>query len=441
MPGLCLLLTSDLSCCPRYLRHILCELCVLCGLNFGFGAKLKLTDTLQFASGSLRGSPTRTLLMMLAMSIGVAAVVVLTALGEGARRYVVDQFSSLGTNLVIVLPGRTETAGIGPGLMSGQTPRDITLDDAQALLRSRAIKRIAPLTVGSATLSRGALNREVVVAGSTADLLEVRHMSIGIGKFLPAGDIHESASVCVLGSQMKRELFGNEQAVGQWVRLGDRRFRVIGVLASQGESMGMRTDELVIVPVASAHQLFNTSGLFRILIEAKNRDVIEQAKHDAEEIMVQRHSGERDVTVITQDAVLATFDRILTTLTMAVGGIAAISLAVAGVLIMNVMLIAVAQRVKEIGLLKALGAPGKQIRLLFFAEAALLSIIGSVAGLVLGYAGSMIIGQIYPSLPVSPPWWAVLAACATALGTGILFSVWPARRAAKLDPVAALAGR
>jgi putative ABC transport system permease protein len=402
---------------------------------------MRLIDIAQFATGSLRGSPTRTLLMMLAMSIGVAAVVVLTALGEGARRYVVDQFSSLGTNLVIVLPGRTETAGISPGMLLGQIPREITLDDAEALSRSSAVKRIAPLTVGSAMLSHDALNREVVVAGSTSDLLEVRHMSLGLGKFLPEGDIHESASVCVLGNQMKRELFGNEQAVGQWVRLGDRRFRVIGVLAPQGESMGMRTDELVIIPVASAHQLFNTSGLFRVLIEAKNRDVIEQVKHDAEQIMFQRHNGEKDVTVITQDAVLATFDRILTALTMAVGGIAAISLAVAGVLIMNVMLIAVAQRVKEIGLLKALGAPGRQIRALFFAEAALLSGIGSVVGLALGYAGSIIIAQVYPSLPVSPPWWAVFAACTTALGTGILFSVWPARRAARLDPVAALAGR
>ena len=401
---------------------------------------MRLLDVAQFATGSLRGSPTRTLLMMLAMSIGVAAVVVLTALGEGARRYVIDQFSSLGTNLVIVLPGRTETAGIGPGMLLGQVPREISLDDAQAVLRSPAVKRIAPLTIGSAMLSHNALNREVVVLGSTSDLLEVRHMSLGLGKFLPPGDIHDSASVCVLGNQMKRELFGNEQAIGQWVRLGDRRFRVIGVLATQGESMGFNTNEIVIVPVASAHQLFNTSGLFRILVEAKSRDSIEQAKHDAEEIMFQRHT-EKDVTVITQDAVLATFDRILTTLTMAVGGIAAISLAVAGVLIMNVMLIAVAQRVKEIGLLKALGAPPKQIRALFFAEATLLSSIGSIAGLVLGYAGSMIIGQIYPSLPVSPPWWAVLAACATALGTGILFSVWPARRAARLDPVAALAGR
>jgi putative ABC transport system permease protein len=402
---------------------------------------MRLADVAQFASGSLRGNPTRTLLMILAMSIGVASVVVLTALGEGARLYVVNQFSSLGTNLVIVLPGRTETAGIGPGMLLGQIPREITLDDAEAILRSRAVKRIAPLTVGTATLSRDALNREVVVLGSTSDLLEVRHMSLGIGKFLPPGDIHESASVCVLGNQMKRELFGNEQAVGQWVRLGDRGFRVIGVLGEQGESMGMRTDELVIIPVASAHQLFNTSGLFRIMIEAKSRDVIDQVKHDAEQIMFQRHNGEKDVTVITQDAVLATFDRILTALTLAVGGIAAISLAVAGVLIMNVMLIAVAQRVKEIGLLKALGAPGRQIRALFFAEAALLSAVGSVVGLALGYAGSMLVGKIYPSLPVSPPWWAVLAACGIAMGTGILFSVWPARRAAQLDPVAALAGR
>jgi len=402
---------------------------------------MRWADVAQFASGSLRGNPARTLLMILAMSIGVASVVVLTALGEGARLYVVNQFSSLGTNLVIVLPGRTETAGIGPGMLLGQIPREITLDDAQALQHSRDVKRIAPLTVGTATLSRGALNREVVVLGSTSDLLEVRHMSLGIGKFLPPGDIHESASVCVLGNQMKRELFGNEQAVGQWVRLGDRRFRVIGVLAEQGESMGMRTDELVIIPVASAHQLFNTSGLFRIMIEAKSRDVIDEVKQDAEQIMFQRHNGEKDVTVITQDAVLATFDRILTALTMAIGGIAAISLAVAGVLIMNVMLIAVAQRVKEIGLLKALGAPGRQIRALFFAEAALLSIVGSVVGLALGYAGSMLIGKIYPSLPVSPPWWAVLAACGIAMGTGISFSVWPARRAAQLDPVAALAGK
>ncbi|MDP4030216.1 MAG: ABC transporter permease [Gallionella sp.] len=400
---------------------------------------MSLTDTLLFASGSLRGSRARTLLMILAMSIGVAAVVVLTGLGEGARRYVVNQFSSLGTNLVIVLPGRTETAGIGPGMLLGQIPREISLDDAQALLRSRAIARIAPLTIGATQISRDALNREVAVLGSTADLLEVRHMILGQGQFLPAGDMHSSESVCVLGAKIKRELFGQQNAIGGWVRLGDRRFRVIGVLAAQGESMGFNTDEIVIVPIASAHMLFNTSGIFRILVEAKSRDAIELARHDAEQILFQRHNGEKDVTVITQDAVLATFDRILRALTLAVGGIAAISLAVAGILIMNVMLIAVSQRVKEIGLLKALGAPAAQIRNLFFAEAILLSSVGSVAGLALGEIGIRVIGQVYPALPVAAPWWAILAAFGTALGTGTLFSVWPARRAARLDPVMALA--
>ncbi len=402
---------------------------------------MRLADVLWFASYSLKGNPTRTLLMILAMSIGVAAVVVLTGLGEGARRYVINQFSSLGSNLVIVLPGRTETAGIGPGMLLGQIPRELSLDDAQALLRSRAILRIAPLTIGSSQISYQARNREAVVLGSTADLLEVRHMSVGQGQFLPANEVHASVAVCVLGATIRRELFGQQPAIGAWVKLGDRRFRVIGVMASQGESMGFNTDDLVIIPVASAHMLFNTSGLFRILVEAKSRDALAHAQQDAEQILFQRHNGEKDVTVITQDAVLATFDRILHALTLAVGGIASISLAVAGILIMNVMLIAVAQRVKEIGLLKALGATALQIRNLFFAEAILLSGIGSLTGLILGEAGVQLIAQLYPALPVYAPGWAVLAALSTSLITGILFSVWPARRAARLDPVMALAGR
>ncbi len=400
---------------------------------------MRFIDVVQFASGSLSGSRTRTWLMILAMSIGVASVLILTALGEGARLYVVNQFSSLGTNLVLVFPGRTETAGIGPGMLLGQIPRELSLDDAEALLKSRAVKRIAPLTLGSSQISRDALNREVIVLGSTSDLLEVRHMSLALGQFLPAGNAGES--VCVLGAKIRRELFGKESAIGAWVRLGDRRFRVIGVMASQGESMGFNTDEIVIVPVASAHMLFNTTGLFRILVEAKSREAIEQAKKDAETILFARHNGERDVTVITQDAVLATFDRILRALTLAVGGIAAISLSVAGILIMNVMLIAVSQRVQEIGLLKALGAPAKQIRNLFFTEAILLSSVGSAVGLIIGETGVLVIAKIYPTLPVATPWWAVLAAIGISLITGVSFSVWPARRAALLDPVTALAGR
>jgi putative ABC transport system permease protein len=402
---------------------------------------MKPADVVLFAWGALQGFRTRTLLMVLAMAIGVAAVVVLTALGEGARRYVVGQFSSLGTNLVIVFPGRTETAGLGPGMLSGQTPRDMTLDDALALTRSRAVRRVAPLNVGSALVSVQRRNREVPVLGSTSDLLEIRHMKLAQGRFLPPGDPHTPQPVCVIGAKVSHELFGSQAAVGEWVRIGDRRFRVVGVLASQGESLGFNTDELVMVPVVSAQMLFNRASLLRILVEARSRTDIARAKQDALDIMQQRHEGEKDVTVITQDAVLATFDRILRALTLAVGGIAAISLGVAGILIMNVMLIAVAQRTREIGVLKAIGAAPGQIRMLFFAEATLLSLVGAAAGLVLGEIGVFAIGRAYPVLPVAAPWWAVVAALGTAIVTGILFSVLPARRAARLDPVLALSGR
>ena len=402
---------------------------------------MNLTDTIRFAKGSLTSARKRSLLMIIAMSIGVAAVVILTALGEGARLYVINQFSSLGTNLVIVFPGRSETAGISPGMLIGQTPRDLVLGDALAVLRSSAVRRMAPVAVGAALASNGPLNRDVVVLGSTSELLAIRHMTMALGQFLPEGPADAASPVVVIGSKVKQELFGVENAVGAWLRLGDRRFRVIGILSSQGESMGMNTDELVIIPVASAHMLFNTQNLLRILVEAKSRDDIERARKETEEILFKQHGGERDVTVVTQDAVVATFDRILRTLTMAIGGIAAVSLAVAGVLIMNVMLIAVSQRTQEIGLLKALGAPPVLIRRLFFAEAVLLSLVGSVIGLVLGQIGSFVIGQIYPTLPVAAPWWAIIAAFTTALGAGVLFSVWPARRAAQLDPVMALARR
>lgn len=402
---------------------------------------MNLTDTLKFSSSSLSSARSRSILMIVAMSIGVAAVVILTALGEGARLYVVNQFSSLGTNLVIVFPGRSETAGISPGMLIGQTPRDLVLNDAMAVLRSSAVRRIAPLALGAALASNGPLNREVVVLGSTSELLAIRHMTMSLGQFLPEGPADAASPVVILGNNIKQELFGVDNAVGAWLRLGDRRFRVIGILSSQGESMGMNTDDLVIIPVASAHMLFNSQALLRILVEAKSREEIERARKETEEILFAQHSGERDVTVVTQDAVVATFDRILRTLTMAVGGIAAVSLAVAGVLIMNVMLIAVSQRTQEIGLLKALGAPPALIRKLFFTEAVLLSLVGSVVGLVLGQLGSFVIGKIYPTLPVSAPWWAIIAAFVTALAAGIVFSVLPARRAAQLDPVMALARR
>ncbi len=402
---------------------------------------MRAADLAAFAWQSLAGSRARSLLILLAMSIGVAAVVAVSAIGEGARLYVVNQFGSLGSNLLIVLPGRSETAGAMPGVLIGRTPRDVTLDDALAVARSHAVRRIAPLIVGAGDVHHGARRRETPVLGSTAALKEIRNMTMAQGRFLPEGDPRHAAPVCVIGAKLASELFGARAPLGEWLRVGDRRFRVIGVLAKQGESLGFNTDEIVIVPVAAAQALFNTEALFRILAEAKSRDGIPQAKADIEAIMQERHDGERDVTVITQDAVLATFDRILNALTLAVGGLAAISLAVAGVLVMNVMLISVTQRRAEIGLLKALGATGMQVRAVFLAEAVMLALGGAALGLAAGKLGQLLISQAYPNIPFTPPLWALAAAPAVALATAILFSLAPARRAARLDPVRALSRR
>ena len=398
-------------------------------------------DLLNFAWQVVRGSPGRTFLILLAMGIGVAAVVAVTSLGEGARLYVVNQFGSLGTNLVIVLPGRSETAGAMPGVLVGKTPRDLVLEDALALKRSHAVRRIAPLIVGAGDVRVGALRRETPVVGTTADFIEVRRMEMAQGRFLPEGDPRQSQPVCVIGTKVASELFGTRQALGEWLRIGDRRFRIVGVLARQGESLGFNTDEIVIVPLAAAQALFNTESLFRVLVEAKSREQIAYAREDVEEIIRLRHEGERDVTVITQDAVLATFDRILRALTLAVGGIAAISLAVAGILIMNVMLIAVTQRRREIGLLKALGATGRQILLAFLTEAVLLALGGAVLGVAVGQLARNVALQLYPAIPFQAPWWALIAAPATAVITAMLFTIVPARRAARLDPVQALSRR
>ena len=399
---------------------------------------MRPADTLRFARDAALGTPLRTALSVLAMSIGVAAVVVLTALGDGARLYVVGQFSSLGANLVIVLPGRSGTGGFNPANAITSTPRDLTIDDAAAVRRAPAVKRVGPLAVGTSEIAFGGRLREVIVAGTNHDYFAIRGLEMAQGAPLPDEDWNRASPVVVIGAKVREELFGAAPAIGQLVRVGDRRLRVVGVMKSTGQGLGMNTDEVVIVPVALAQAMFNSNTLFRILIEAKSREAIPDAKAQALEIVKQRHRGEEDVTVITQDAVLATFDRLLGALTLGVAGIAAISLAVAGILVMNVMLVAVTQRTAEIGLLKALGASGRTIRLAFLTEAAMLSAVGAGVGYLLGQAGAFALRRAFPVFPAYPPDWAVIAGLSTALVTGLLFGVMPARRAARLDPVQAL---
>lgn len=402
---------------------------------------MKTHDATRYALDSLRSYRTRTLLMLLAMSIGVASVLVLTSLGEAARRYVTGEFASLGTNLIIVLPGKSETAGGGPAHFFVDTPRDLTLDDALAVSRSALVRHMAPVTIGSAPISSKGLERDITIVGSTSSLLDVRHLKLARGRFLPETDIDRASFVVVLGNELKQELFGAQNALGEWVRIGDRRFRVIGIMSSEVSTFDIDAGNIAFIPVASAQILFNTASLFRILVDTRSRESIPRAIEHVTRTLRERHQGEEDVTIITQDAVLSTFDKILQALTFSVAGIAAISLAVAGILIMNVMLVAVSQRTTEIGLLKALGAPKRQIIQLIMMEAALLSALGAGLGLLIGQAGSLLIAYFYPVLPMGTPWWAFVAALGVALGTGLLFSLLPARRAAQLDPVQALARR
>lgn len=402
---------------------------------------MKIFDTFRYASDAATGTPLRTSLLLLAMSIGVAAVVVLTSLGDGARRYVVGQFSAIGSNLVIVLPGRSETRGFNPANLVTSTPRDLTLDDASALLRINGVQRISPVVIGTTEINAAGKLREAMMVGTNDDFIRVRQLKLGLGRFLSKDEAGRGSAEVVLGAVIRQEIFGAENPLGKTVRIGDRRLRVVGVLSQGGQGLGMTTDELLIVPVATAQAMLNTNTLFRVLVEARSREQLAGVKARVLKMITQRHEGEEDVTVITQDAVLETFDKILNVLTLGVSGIAAISLAVAGILVMNVMLVSVTQRTTEIGLLKALGATSATVRQLFMVEAVLLSLTGGILGTGLGYLGAALLRHLYPSFPAYPPLWAVFAGLGTALVSGLVFGVMPARRAAELDPIQALSKR
>ena len=402
---------------------------------------MKPVDTARLALQSIQRYPMRTSMLLLAVAIGVAAVVLLTAVGEGARRYITGEFTALGTHLLVVLPGKSETAGSGGGFMIGETARDLTLDDAMAIERSPYIVQVAPVVVGSGNASWREREREITVLGATTPMLAIQHWTVRSGRFLPPLDMDVASPVCVMGSVVREEFFGRSDPLGQWLRIGENRCRVIGVLAPSGIAGPFATDELVILPVASAQRIFNAPGVFRILAEAVSNEAIPAARRDIIAIVKARHQGEEDITVVTQDAVLATFNSIFNVITAALAGIAAISLVVAGVLIMNVMLVAVSQRTREIGLLMALGAKQSHITSLFLTEAVCLSILGALLGLIVGMAGARLLGVLFPIVEFAAPTWAMVTAIAIAVLSGLLFGILPARRAARLDPVQALAGR
>ncbi len=389
-----------------------------------------------FAFTSLKSHPIRVSLCLTGIAIGIMAIVVLTALGEGARRYIVNQFMSIGSNLLIIIPGKTETTGAFPGFAGA--PHDLTIMDSEIIRRSvRSIQLLAPISMGTETVHYGERRRQVPIVGTTTEFLKARNLRLAIGQFLPTGDPRRGSPVVVLGHRVAQELFQDSSPLGQLVRVADWRMRVIGVLAPRGTQLGMDMDDLVIVPVVTGMQLLNRHSLFRILLRVRALSDMQTTCDQIITIMTQRH-GEEDITCITQDAVVSTFSSILNALTLALGAIGIISLAVAGIGVMNVMLVAVSDRTEEIGLLKALGARSRQVLLVFLTEAIILSLMGGMIGLVLGWGIVQGLILLYPAIPASTPLWASISAIAVSIFVGIMFGLIPARRAERLDPIQAL---
>ncbi len=399
---------------------------------------MRLADLLRFCLQALLRARFRSVMLLLSMALGVAAVVMLTALGEGARGYVLAEFKALGKNVLILFPGRKETTG-GLPPMGGSSAREITLDEAWRLgRRLSVIEEVAPVVVGSARLGVDSRGRDATVFGTTRLFFHIQDLTLARGTHLPGGDFRRAGNEIIIGQRLWRELFGNRDPIGAAVRLGDTRFRVVGVLDEGSSAMGMDTRDMAFISVAAAQRLFNVSGLFRVAIQVREGVSLARAKGLIEAAMTEFHQGDLDVTVISPDAMLETFDRILGAMTAAVAAIGAISLLVAGVLIMNVMLISVSQRTREIGLLKALGAGRGEILRIFLGEAALLTVFGAVVGVLFGLLLVWLMRALFPDVPFSAPWWSVVMATAIACGTGLTFSWLPARRASRLQPVDAL---
>jgi putative ABC transport system permease protein len=397
---------------------------------------MRFADVLGLAIESLRLHRLRTGLSTAAVAIGVTAVLLLTTLGDAAKGYVVAQFASFGSNLVIVMPGRTETFGATTSVDAGT--RDLTIADGEAVRRRSPAAAVAvPVALGNAGVEYEGRRRDVYVIGTTAEYAPLRGLRIAAGSFLPAGDAQRGERVVVIGSRLRRELFAGENPLGARVRIGEAPFRVIGALESQGRTMGVDMDDLAVIPVATALPLFGESTLHRLMLQARDVTAVPRLVADARAIITDRHRDE-DFTIVTQDALLTSFRAILDALTAALAAIAAISLAVAGIGIMNVMLVAVSERVGEVGLLKALGARRRQVAQLFLAEAVLLTGLGATIGIALGLALIAVASRLWPALPfaASPVWIALVLGLA--LAAGAAFGVWPARRASALPAVEAL---
>ena len=395
---------------------------------------MNLADHWLFSYQALIRHRLRSAMLLLAISIGVSSVLLLTSIGEGARLFIEQEFSALGAKMLIVLPGKKETTGSAPPIY-GTTPRDLTIEDSETLKQISNISHVAPIIAGTATVSNQSLARDIIILGTTNDMFTVRNLKLQQGKKLPLNSHIRATPVCILGAGLAQKLFPKTSAVGQWLRIGEYRYRVIGLLEQRGESLGLDLRDMAIIPVQSAQMLFNSPALFRILLQLKQADSEAKTIEQINKAIAQRHEGEADITVVSQDSVLNAFDK-----TASIGAIAAISLFVAGILIMNVSYISVSQRREEIGLLKSLGASASEIHRIFLIGSLVLTIFGVLIGIVFSYSVIFLININFPDIPIAIPWWSTASASITAVVVGLLFSWLPAKKAAAVDPILALRG-
>lgn len=395
-----------------------------------------LTDALRLAMRAVTAQRLRSFLTLLGIAVGIASVILLTSIGEGIHRFVLAEFTQFGTNIASITPGKVKTSGPAPtGIPSSVRP--LTLDDTLHLSKLPQVTGVSAMVWGNTEIGANGRLRRSTVNGVGADMLNVYSMSVRIGQFLPNDELENARAFVVLGSKLTTELFGMSNPLGQRVRLGNSQFRVIGVLESKGQFLGVDLDDAAYVPVARAMELFNRDGMMKIDIAYREGVPAASVVKSISRLLEARH-GREDFTITTQEDMLRSLSNILDILTMAVGALGSISLLVGGVGIVTIMTIAVSERTGEIGLLVALGAPRNTILGLFLGEAVALSALGGIIGLVLGMGLAQIIHLAVPALPVHTPISFVLLAEGIAIAIGLVAGVLPARSAARLDPVEAL---
>ena len=392
-------------------------------------------DFLRLTGSSLVAHRLRSVLTALGIAVGIAAVVILTAIGEGLHKFVLAEFTQFGTTLVAINPGKAIPAGSSMGVFG--TNRPLTLDDAAALRRLPYLEAVVPAVMGNAEVDAGERRRRTNVYGVGPQMPEAYRMHVHSERFLPPDDPAAPRAFAVLGSKLRQELFGSENPLGKRIAIAGSRYRVIGVMESKGTVLGFDLDDTVYIPAARAMGLFNRDSLFEIDVLYREQTPVEKVVAGIRKTLIARH-GKEDFTITTQQQMLDVLGSVLDVLTFAVGAIGGISLLVGSIGIITIMTIAVTERTTEIGLLRALGARRRQVLVLFLGEAMVLAAIGGLAGLLLGIGTAWLLHALIPALPVHTPLTFVILAEGLSLLIGLAAGVLPARRAARLDPVIAL---